>query len=345
MKMSIKKGIVVAPVLLIFIIGFSLSQSVYAEELTVSINKTFYDEGEEINILGTADPNLVEEIFLAGITEPKLIHLPVTIQVFNSGRDLIIVAQIYIEQDERFSHTIITGGSLWQDPGLYTIRVMQGKNIVEIQFWFKFNGGLVSDLKSQLAREPSGNIFFTNPEIVDSFGNPLTRIPVGERVVFSAVIDNDQSTVLVIAFGGVITNSEGILKKVDWITNSLNPNQSLSPTLSWIPDTSGNYMISLELWNNPSERDLLAQSLTLELEVFDGLQNGNSLTNPLFLTLGDEGDPFLTPLEESQLEAVNLKLQIQTLEAQILDLQNQIDNLNQIIMEQINVIYTWILAR
>ncbi len=145
MRMSISRNIVVTSVLLIFIIGFSLSQSVYAENLTVSTDKTFYDDGEEINISGIADPNMVEEIFLAGISEPKLILLPVTIQVISSGENLVAMVQIDVEQDGGFSHTIITGGSSWQDPGLYTIMVSQGKNMVETQFWFKFNGGPIPE--------------------------------------------------------------------------------------------------------------------------------------------------------------------------------------------------------
>ena len=54
--------------------------------------------------------------------------------------------------------------------------------------------------------------------------------------------------------------------------------------------------------------------------------------------MNSQGDPVLTPLEELQLENEQLKLQT-------IDLQNQIDMLNQIIMEQIKVIYDWVLER
>jgi len=115
--------------------------------------------------------------------------------------------------------------------------------------------------------QPLGNIFFTNPNVVDSSGNPVISVLVGERVVFSAFIDNDRSTELPFAFGIVITNDVSAFEKVAWITGSLTPGQTFSPALSWTPDTPGVYTISLELWNNPNERDLLAQPLTLELEV------------------------------------------------------------------------------
>ena len=143
--MGIKRGIIIISILLIFVIGFTLNQNVNAEKLTVSIDKTFYDDGELLNISGTADPNLVQEKYLAGIPEPILIHIPVTVQIISSAGDLVEIAQIDHEQDGGFAHTVITGGTLWQDPGLYTIKATQGKNSVETQFWFKFDGGPIPE--------------------------------------------------------------------------------------------------------------------------------------------------------------------------------------------------------
>jgi len=145
-------------ILLGILFGLSIlgiSQSYSEALLTISTDKTFYDDGELIIISGTADPNLVEERFLAGIPEPQIIHPPVTVQIFGSAGGLIEIAQIEIEQDGFFFHEILAFGPQWQDPGLYTVKASHGKNLVETQFWFKFDGGPIPEPESieQLTQE------------------------------------------------------------------------------------------------------------------------------------------------------------------------------------------------
>ena len=109
------------------------------------------------------------------------------------------------------------------------------------------------------------------------------------------------------------------------MTGALKTGETIQQEMSWQPKTPDNYQIIFELVDRFDEITLLA--------------------SPLFLTLEVEGDPVLTPIEILQSENDELKLQIQTLEAKILDLQKQIDNLNQLVMEQLNVIYTWIVGQ
>jgi len=53
----------------------------------------------------------------------------------------------------------------------------------------------------------------------------------------------------------------------------------------------------------------------------------------------------LKQIVELEAENQNLKNKVSILEQTIQDLENQINNLNQIIMEQIKVIYEWVISR
>ena len=181
--MGIKRSIVITSILLIFVIGFTLNQSVSAEKLTISVEKTFYDDGQIMNISGTADPNLVEEKYLAGIPEPLLIHVKVTVQVISSAGNLVEIAQLEFEEDGKFSHAIITSGPQWNDPGLYTIQASQGKNSVETQFWFKFDGGPIPEPEQEPLQEQESKL----PEWVKNIFIWYAEGQVGEDELINAL--------------------------------------------------------------------------------------------------------------------------------------------------------------
>ncbi len=166
---------------------------------------------------------------------------------------------------------------------------------------------------------------FDSPRIVDDEGISVLKIDTNTIIHFQARLLEDDGIEQPYVFVRTVNDDHGNFVAESWITGALEIGETIHQSSVWIPEKPGNYQIILE--------------------IVDSLENRKLLTSPLFLTLEVEGEPVLTPLEELQLENEELKLQIQTLEAQILELQNQIDRLNEVLMEQLKIIYTWILER
>ena len=107
----------------------------------------------------------------------------------------------------------------------------------------------------QIETEPTGEIIFKNPRIIDAFGNPIDDIELGDHIQFSAIIDNQQSRDLDFAFAIIVKTEQGFVENEGWITGILNNGESLEPAISWVPESAGDFTVSLQLWNDPDERD------------------------------------------------------------------------------------------
>ena len=141
-----------------------------------------------------------------------------------------------------------------------------------------------SDLFAQ--SEPR-NVIFQNQRMVDGSGNVMTSASVGQQVFFTAFVENQQSTELPFNFVIIVKNNQGIVEHEAWLSGILNPGQSFEPTLAWEISSPVNYVISLELWNNPDDRDLLADSFILPISV-EGATEPSDDTIPLKDTLPPE---------------------------------------------------------
>ena len=88
--------------------------------ISIQTDNSNYDEGDTIVV--------------SGQIETIIGQTPVTLQLFQDG-NMIEIAQIIVSQDGYYSYTIIAEGSLWQNPGEYTVKVTYGEgNIAETTF-------------------------------------------------------------------------------------------------------------------------------------------------------------------------------------------------------------------
>lgn len=95
---------------------------------------------------------------------------------------------------------------------------------------------------SSFAQVPQ-SIEFSNPQLTDSFGMPISTINAGDMIVFSADIKNNLDEK--IDFVYVLTFDD--LQSASWITGSLEPEQQFSPALSYTAKYGGAYNIGLYL--------------------------------------------------------------------------------------------------
>ena len=127
----------------------------------------------------------------------------------------------------------------------------------------------------------SKNILFQNQQMIDGFGNEISSEMVGKKVHFSAFIKNLEPTELTFTFAMIAKNDQGEIEHEAWFTGILNPDQSIEPTIStWYIPSYGDYVISLELWNNPIDRDLLVDSFIIPISIQKQIESNNDVIPP-----------------------------------------------------------------
>lgn len=126
------------------------SQPTTSSKLSVTTDKQSYVTGDTIVITGTADPSLTTTQYLAGVPNPIVSKVILTIQVFDSASNLVLIRQMDVDNTGKFSMMLSTYGTLWKNPGLYTVTAQQGNtNKVSAQFWFNYNGGTIPQSTNQ----------------------------------------------------------------------------------------------------------------------------------------------------------------------------------------------------
>ena len=124
----------------------------------------------------------------------------------------------------------------------------------------------------------AAGIDFNNLQLSDSFGNRISSVQPGQMIQITAQVTNNLDSNQEFAF--VITTDQ-LQKDVRWITGTLSPDQTLSPAISHIFDTTGNYNIQTYLTLLP--KDVLDPKNPTNFSGFG--KNSNHLANPLSLKI------------------------------------------------------------
>ena len=121
---------------------------------------------------------------------------------------------------------------------------------------------LIGTAVAPLDRAPASNL-----RIVDSFGNALDGVSAGSQVQITADLMNGQDRDQAFAYIVQIEDANGVAVELAWLTGSLNPEQSLSPALSWTPQEMGTYSASIFVWESLDTPTALSPSLELDITV------------------------------------------------------------------------------
>jgi len=114
--------------LIIPIIGIGFLTPTFAqitESIVVTTDKSSYSEGDTILISGE-----VKEI-LSGYS--------VSLQVIRPDGEIVIIQQLEVGYNNKFSTSITAGGNLWELSGIYTVKVLYGTaaRTAETTFYFQ----------------------------------------------------------------------------------------------------------------------------------------------------------------------------------------------------------------
>lgn len=104
------------------------------------------------------------------------------------------------------------------------------------------------------AIEPLDRVDITNPRLVNSFGSKISeQINVNQQVQITADVKNNQEKTQKFVFIVQVKNQNGVIITIGWISGLLNPGQTFSPALSWMPKTSGEYTAEIFVWDVSEE--------------------------------------------------------------------------------------------
>ena len=107
-----------------------------------------------------------------------------------------------------------------------------------------------------------------DPRLVNAFGSPIMdKINVSQQIQISADIINQQIKSQNFVYLVQIKNDKDLVVSLGWISGQLTPDQKLSPSLSWTPNESGEYIAEVFVWEGLNNHSALSEYTTLQISV------------------------------------------------------------------------------
>lgn len=92
-------------------------------------------------------------------------------------------------------------------------------------------------------------------------------VEVGKQIQIAADLKNNQDIKQDFAYIVQIQNEDGVTVSLAWITGTLEPAQSFTPALSWIPNEEGRYEATIFVWESINNPSALSPTLSLKIDV------------------------------------------------------------------------------
>jgi hypothetical protein len=125
-----------------------------------------------------------------------------------------------------------------------------------------------SSFESVFALDGTQRAELKNLRLVNSFDEPLSQnINTNQQVQISADVTNRQDKPQNFVYIVQILNKDGVALKLTWISGSLNPQQTLSPAISWSTNKPGAYTAEIFVWDSIKEASALTTPLQLKITV------------------------------------------------------------------------------
>ena len=121
---------------------------------------------------------------------------------------------------------------------------------------------IIGTIVPPLERAPA-----TNLRIVDAFGSSIDAVSVDQQVQIVADLSNGQDRDQDFAYLIQIQDSDGVTVSLSWITGTLSPGQSFSPSASWTPTSVGTYDVTAFVWESIDNPTALSPSLPIDISV------------------------------------------------------------------------------
>jgi hypothetical protein len=97
--------------------------------------------------------------------------------------------------------------------------------------------------------------------------NGVWQVPVNKQVQVAADVNNGQDRDQSFAYIVQIKDQNGVVVQLSWLTGTLTPGQSLNPSQSWTPATTGSYTAEIFVWESINNPDALSPPLSMNIAV------------------------------------------------------------------------------
>jgi len=110
-----------------------------------------------------------------------------------------------------------------------------------------------------------GSAFADSPIAVGS--TQTKSVDVGKQIQIAADLQNNQDFEQDFAYIVQIQDESGVTMSLAWLTGTLQPAQSFSPSISWIPNEAGTYEATIFVWESINNPSALSPTLSMKISV------------------------------------------------------------------------------
>ena len=121
---------------------------------------------------------------------------------------------------------------------------------------------IIGTIVPPLERAPASNL-----RIVNTFGNSIDAVSVGQQVQVVADLSSGQDRDQDFAYLIQVQNGDGVTVSLSWIAGALTPGQSFSPSGSWTPTSVGTYTVTAFVWESINNPTALSPPLSIDISV------------------------------------------------------------------------------
>lgn len=191
--------------------------------ITISTNESAYVLGEMVQATGKVEP-------------PLDLNNLLRITVFTPSGEMFRIDEFQISSDGRFTWSFnlpATGEGQWT---------------VNARFSTKEAQAAITVLETDIFDK----VFMESLALLDVQGNAITSGEgrVGESMTITATLVNDELVLQSYMFIVQVIDEDGVVSSMLLTLGSLQPDESINPSVSWIPKEQGAYTAEIFVWSS-----------------------------------------------------------------------------------------------
>ncbi len=126
----------------------------------------------------------------------------------------------------------------------------------------------IGTLCPPLERVPASGI-----QVTDNEGNEQKTILVGKQIQIGSNLTNVTIRNQTFAYIVQISDANQIIESLPWISGTLLPSQTFSPSVSWTPSKAGNYTVQIFVWQSINNPNALSPPIQNDLTVWPSMSD------------------------------------------------------------------------
>lgn len=103
--------------------------------------------------------------------------------------------------------------------------------------------------------------------IVDSHGNTIDEPALGEQIAITSDVANGQDREQKFTWLAQILDEKNKVVSLGWINGTLNEGSAFSPSMSWMPQSTGKYTAAMFVWESLDNPTALSPPISIEFMV------------------------------------------------------------------------------